>query len=299
MLVTSGDDGAGIHEDIDVTMNNITIANILNSGSVWGVLVGAGMNSAVQSGPGVVTSTVSNVTIDNLESTSSLAAGLSSVIYSNATTSTNNSFQNVTINNLRGVDPGFGVTSAGVTIQGAGFVDDITLDNNLDLTNAVITNTDDNCLEIGQSAMFGTNATDDLSLVSNGGNLTDDDSCSSYFTDPTDQNNVSGLGASLSALADNGGYVPTMALLENSPAVDAGVTVAGLSTDARGVSRPLGNAYDSGAYESPFTTITAEEGSSAESLADTGQGITSFWALAALLILAGSITAVWRLKQKD
>jgi len=60
-------------------------------------------------------------------------------------------------------------------------------------------------------------------------------------------------------LADNGGPTQTHALLEGSPAIDAGNPVqpgsggtACQPADQRGVSRPRGNACDIGAYESAF-----------------------------------------------
>jgi predicted outer membrane repeat protein len=51
----------------------------------------------------------------------------------------------------------------------------------------------------------------------------------------------------LGALKDNGGYGPTHALLEGSPAINA-VTCSG-GADQRGVKRPSGAACDLGAYE--------------------------------------------------
>ena len=51
----------------------------------------------------------------------------------------------------------------------------------------------------------------------------------------------------LGPLANNGGPTQTMALLPGSPAIDAGVTVAGVTTDQRGVLRPQGFAPDIGA----------------------------------------------------
>lgn len=62
--------------------------------------------------------------------------------------------------------------------------------------------------------------------------------------------NLIGIGgAMLDDLADNGGPVPTMALLSGSPAVDAGIPIAGLVADARGV--PRVDAPDVGAFELP------------------------------------------------
>jgi hypothetical protein len=57
------------------------------------------------------------------------------------------------------------------------------------------------------------------------------------------------IEARLGPLQDNGGPTWTMALLAGSPAIDAGVAVAGVTTDQRGVARPQGAAYDIGAYE--------------------------------------------------
>lgn len=53
----------------------------------------------------------------------------------------------------------------------------------------------------------------------------------------------------LGPLDDNGGLTKTMALLTNSPAIDAADTDAGPETDQRGVSRPIGEASDMGAFE--------------------------------------------------
>ena len=59
----------------------------------------------------------------------------------------------------------------------------------------------------------------------------------------------------LSALADNGGPTQTMALQENSPAINAGDNAACADAntvnnlDQRGVARPVGDTCDIGAYE--------------------------------------------------
>ncbi|GAB2486453.1 hypothetical protein GCM10027082_41790 [Comamonas humi] len=56
----------------------------------------------------------------------------------------------------------------------------------------------------------------------------------------------------LAALADNGGFSRTMALLPGSPAIDAGSGCT--ATDQRLVARPIGPACDIGAYEAPLPT---------------------------------------------
>ena len=53
----------------------------------------------------------------------------------------------------------------------------------------------------------------------------------------------------LGPLADNGGPTFTHALLPGSPAIDAGITAPGVTSDQRGVPRPQGAAPDIGAFE--------------------------------------------------
>src|SRR5690606_1330171 len=109
----------------------------------------------------------------------------------------------------------------------------------------------------------------------------------------SDQNNVAALADTLLPLAFNGGYVPTMALKQGSPAIDAGITVAGLTTDARGVVRPQGLAYDAGAYESPYTKTN-----SGGELAGTGENTVVLGAVS-LAVIAGSMALFRRSYQND
>jgi len=53
----------------------------------------------------------------------------------------------------------------------------------------------------------------------------------------------------LGPLADNGGFTMTHALRAGSSAIDTGICVTGVTTDQRGVKRPLGSGCDIGAYE--------------------------------------------------
>ncbi|MCC9601933.1 dockerin type I domain-containing protein [Stieleria sp. JC731] len=84
------------------------------------------------------------------------------------------------------------------------------------------------------------------SLVSRGANLIGDSSGATWVPMSTDLVNVQ---AGLGNLGDNGGPTETIALLEGSPALAAGLLV-GLTTDQRGVARPQGNGPDIGAFES-------------------------------------------------
>ena len=66
------------------------------------------------------------------------------------------------------------------------------------------------------------------------------------FTSATSLNNVD---PKLAALTNNGGFTWTMALLDNSPAIDRVPPSSAPTNDQRGVPRPLGLQADSGAVE--------------------------------------------------
>ena len=86
----------------------------------------------------------------------------------------------------------------------------------------------------------GTNA---FGTITDGGNnISSDLSCN--FTNAGSLNNTN---PRLGPLADNGGATLTMALLQNSPAIDAGNSAVSLPTDQRGVARY--GASDIGAFE--------------------------------------------------
>ena len=88
------------------------------------------------------------------------------------------------------------------------------------------------------------------SIATQGGNVADDASCN--LNGPNDLQNTN---PKLGLLAGNGGPTQTMALQSGSPAVDnvPGGLCPPPATDQRGVSRPLGTACDSGAFESSFS----------------------------------------------
>jgi hypothetical protein len=82
------------------------------------------------------------------------------------------------------------------------------------------------------------------SFHSLGHNLFSDDPGISL--DPTDVVNADPM---LGPLANNGGPTLTQALLPGSPAINAGVAVAGIATDQRGASRPTSGPTDIGAVQ--------------------------------------------------
>ena len=90
---------------------------------------------------------------------------------------------------------------------------------------------------------FGDDCSPD-GFTSLGHNLDSDGTCS--LTDPTDLPNTDPL---LGPVEDNGGPTQTYALVEGSPAIDAGNDSAAPDTDQRGVTRPQGAASDIGAVE--------------------------------------------------
>jgi CSLREA domain-containing protein len=106
-------------------------------------------------------------------------------------------------------------------------------------------------------------------VTSVGSNLDSDATCS--FTGPGD---LSGVGAALGALADNGGPTQTHAPLAGSPAIDAGRDCPPPATDQRGTNRPVDGDGDTvavcdiGAVEvaQGSTTTTTSVGSTTTTL---------------------------------
>jgi hypothetical protein len=89
------------------------------------------------------------------------------------------------------------------------------------------------------------------SLTDLGYNLSSDSSCA--FSGPGSLNHTD---PKLQPLANNGGPTLTMALVDGSPAIGAGISLPGITTDQRGVARPYyGPAPDIGAYEWNGTVV--------------------------------------------
>jgi len=99
-------------------------------------------------------------------------------------------------------------------------------------------------------------------FLSLGHNLVGITNGSSGFNAPGDLTGTlaSALDPKLAGLAGNGGLTVTMALMSDSPAINAGTTQGSPALDQRGVMRPQGLGVDIGAYEYQFASplITGE-----------------------------------------
>lgn len=136
-------------------------------------------------------------------------------------------------NTIVGNQPGNAPLAGGVNIIGA-----TSAQIQASLQNNIFANSSVNCYKDGGSF---------VALNSLGYNLADDATCGTAATG--DQFNVATIQDFLGPLQNNGGLVPTMELLAGSTAIDAGSSESGLETDARGIARPQGSAYDIGAFE--------------------------------------------------
>jgi hypothetical protein len=255
---------AGGSANTDAVIENVTIANNQNTGLLQSLVLGAGLFDGGVS-TAQINSRVRNITITNNSSTASTVTGILLPVITGSTNESSLDIKNVTVTNLSagGISPFLGGGSGAAIGVAAGGQDSAIA--NITIANALLANNNvPGCFTADIGSILGVTGVVTTTITSQGGNLSDDTTCSSFFTHPTDQNNLTTLSTTLEALSDNGGFVPTMALKQGSPAIDAGITIAGLTSDARGALRPQGAAFDSGAYESAFSKVAPA------SLASTG-----------------------------
>ena len=233
-------DGGGVYNAATLRLSGVTLTG--NKGGN-----GGGILNAAGAALTIVNSTISG----NKASTD--GGGLfnrGTAILNNVTISAN-----IADNNADGSGNGGGVaTSGGSLLVGnsilAGNVDSSPLTKYLDCSGSLIS--------------AGFNLIQNLDGCSLGGDLT---------------GNQSGTDPRLEPLQDNGGYAVTHALLDGSPAIDAGSPAApGTSgacevIDQRGTSRPHGKACDIGAFEAgrPNSAILIRASSDASTTTITGR----------------------------
>ena len=120
-----------------------------------------------------------------------------------------------------------------------------------------------NCFNSVDLTAVGFSGTLDATPVDLGHNLSDDQNCTGYTYVPNLYDTID------HEVKDNGGPVPTIALHDNSPAVNAGGQVLGISTDARGVTRS--GYYSVGAYQGTIlASSTTNVVTAGSQLAKTG-----------------------------
>jgi hypothetical protein len=190
-----------------------TLSNVTLSGNSVNNSVGAGFYNYVG------TATLTNVTLSgNSASNGSIGGGFANIFGSATLT-------NVSIG-------GNSANKGGGIYHFANAIGQI-----LTLKNSIVANSPGggNCFQEPLSL---------TSITSNGFNLSDDSSCASFFTLPSDRNNQDPL---LGPLANNGGPTLTHLPHPGSPAIDHGSGCP--PTDQRGAARPVGPACDIGAVE--------------------------------------------------
>ena len=241
--------GGGIDDNAGtLTVSNSTIANNSTGGAGGGIFTWFG------SGTGALT--VSNSTIANNSATGGLGGGMS--INEGTATVTNSTIANNS--DVGGFGGGIDGSITGVndtiayntaTYGGGGLWGDFTLNNSLIALNTSGTGTPDDIAGTVSSAsaynLIGTGGSGGLVNGTNG-----------------NQVGVADPGLDPNGLQNNGGPTQTIALLANSPAIDAGsialavdpTTGLPLTTDQRGTGFPriVDNAVDIGAYEFQATT---------------------------------------------
>ena len=241
----------------NATLSNISLSDSGNAGgSMDAFALGIGAEGETLGSTGDINATITNATLHNLISTG-INAPYASFAFSNggAANVTVDVF-NSTITGSRGLTgdafPLVGVRSAAFYSAVAGISSGSVGTSTLNVSNSLFADnltdsTSSNCESMDFTAGFSGAGTGVATINSNGHNISDDATCTT-FTQSGDQQNVSNIISTLGPLQDNGGAVPTRALLAGSPAIAAGGSVLGVTTDARGVARP-GDCPSVGAFQ--------------------------------------------------
>ncbi len=110
----------------------------------------------------------------------------------------------------------------------------------------------------GNSASSGPNVSN--AVTSQGNNLIGaTDGSSGWVSSDLTGTVATPLNPLLASLGNNGGPTPTMALLSGSPAIGAGASINGITTDQRGFPRPA-SGPDIGAYQSEALVTVTDAG---------------------------------------
>jgi hypothetical protein len=233
-LTISGNNAVRVMQvavNASLTVKNLTIANGAVAGDLGGGIGNSGTTTIVNStlsgnsapsgfGGGIYNAANGTLTVTNSTfSGNSTTSGFGGGIYNNGTT------VNVTNSTFSGNAANLGVGAAIYNNSVAGVT----------LRNTIVANS------VGAGNCGG--------AITNGGNNIDSAATCAWGST---NGSMSSTNPQLAALASNGGPTQTLALLSNSPAINA-VTFSAPngapSTDQRGTARPQGAGYDIGAFE--------------------------------------------------
>lgn len=254
----SGSGAAYIENSGDLTITNTTIADNSSANGSGGLYLNnygnatisnsliSGNSAAGGRGGGISNSTDGILTINNstLTGNSTLYGG--GAIYGTGQIVIN---QSTITNNLAALGGG------GIYLYSGSYVS---------LSGTIVSG---NSATVGFADIAGDTAQDPAAITADSSLLGDVDP---FFT-VNGSNNISSTNPMVGALADNGGPTKTMALLDGSPAIDAGpnpvASFVGNESDQRGLPwvRVYGNSVDIGAFEvqpdpvEPTTTTTATD----------------------------------------
>lgn len=281
-IVSSG----GTVNQMDVEIDRLTVDSNTAPSQLYGglnIVAGGDLANAEHTvNVGVRNSTFVDSAMDD-------SFGISAVAQAPSSSGANNTLQlaleNVTIvNHSVSGYPASGLVLAAYVAPGSSGSVNATTKNVL-LANNQAASGSQNCVALE----VGGGGTESATITSLGNNIADDTTCN--LISAGDQQGLANIMSTLGPLQDNGGSIPTMALLTGSPAIDAGAVVAGLTIDQRGVARPQCAAYDVGAYE--YDGVCAQEvvatppsvdQTGSILLADTGENIYFYLMLVALLV---------------
>lgn len=286
---TSGVEGGAINIAANAasvtTMNTVVIAN--NSSGAGGDIIANGRDASLTINNGTISgnteTAISNkqgsiLSLTNVTVSGNSTAGGGGAI-DNLGTAT---LQNVTVNLNSTTAVGVNNTG-GIRNQGGA---------TLNISNTIISNnTPRNCVAT-------------VAFLSQGGNLSSDNSCTGLTAAGDLTNTVPQLGP----LANNGGALQTHALLTGSPAIDTGTGIGCPDTDARGIIRPMDGTpldavaatCDKGAFEfrpqkitvslpPPFdfgTVTSATTSDHTVTLSNAGDGLLHIGTIAAIDFIA-------------
>ncbi|MFM7363564.1 MAG: CHAT domain-containing protein [Cuspidothrix sp.] len=275
---TSGSNGGAINNTFSsLNINNTTFSHnsapsgggISNIGGVLNISNSTFSNNSATADGGAIYNSGGTVTVNNSTFSNNSATANGGAIYNSQFSPSTNSLiefgarNTLTINNS--------TLSKNSSANGGGVYNssgaDLFLINTIVANNTSPTSPDIfGGVSTSRPAPSSTLTTSQNNLVSDGTGMTG-------ISNGIDGNQVgtaaAPLDAKLAPLGDYGGTTQTMALLPDSPALNAGSTITDITTDQRGISRPQGAASDIGAFEAVGYTLTHLAGSGQSAIVNT------------------------------